>query len=100
MKQLKRKAQLSNIESIITALVVVGLVLVVGFLIMAEVQDQIVSTDSINETDTASFSSGYNASMDIQTALEGIPSWLPIIVIVVIGTLLIGLVSFLKIKKK
>jgi len=38
--------------------------------------------------------------MDIQTALEGIPSWLPIIVIVVIGTLLIGLVSFLKIKKK
>jgi hypothetical protein len=98
MKKLNKKAQLGNIESMITALVVVGLVLVVGFLIIAEVQDQIVSIDSVDEAnlDGNSTSYGYNASQDIQSALETIPGWLPIIVIVVIGSLLIGLVSFLK----
>ena len=84
MKKLKKKAQLGNLESMIVALVVVGLVLVVGFLIIAEVQDQIVSTESINETDTSTYTTGYNASQQVQTAIETIPGWLPIIVIVVI----------------
>uniref|UniRef100_A0A6H1ZJC1 Uncharacterized protein n=1 Tax=viral metagenome TaxID=1070528 RepID=A0A6H1ZJC1_9ZZZZ len=38
----------------------------------------------------------YNASSDVQNATQDIPGWLPIIVVVVIGALLIGLVSFLR----
>jgi len=38
----------------------------------------------------------YNASSDVQNATQDIPGWLPIIVVVVIGSLLIGLVSFLR----
>jgi len=34
--------------------------------------------------------------MDVTEAMEDIPGWLPIIVVVVIGALLIGLVSFLR----
>lgn len=38
----------------------------------------------------------YNATGDVQNATQDIPGWLPIIVVVVIGSLLIGLVSFLR----
>lgn len=38
----------------------------------------------------------YNASSDVQNATQDIPGWLPIIIVVVIGALLIGLVSFLR----
>jgi len=38
----------------------------------------------------------YNASSEVQNATQDIPGWLPIIVVVVIGSLLIGLVSFLR----
>ena len=38
----------------------------------------------------------YNASSTVQNATQDIPGWLPIIVVVVIGALLIGLVSFLR----
>jgi len=38
----------------------------------------------------------YNASNDVQNATQDIPGWLPIIVVVVIGSLLIGLVLFLR----
>jgi uncharacterized protein (UPF0333 family) len=96
MKRPNNKGQLGNLETMIISLVVVALVLVVGFLIMAEVQDQIVDTESIDETNTSTYTTGYNASQDVQGAIETIPGWLPIIVIIVVGALLIGLVSFLK----
>lgn len=98
MRKMNSKGQIDALQPLIVALVVVAIVLVVGFLIFAEVQDQIVSIDSVDETnlDGNSSSYGYNASQDIQTAMEDIPGWLPIIVVVVIGALLIGLVSFLR----
>ena len=96
MRKMNNKGQIDALQPLIVALVVIGIVLVIGFLIFAKVQDQIVDIDSVNETDTSTFSHGYNASQDVTSAMEDIPGWLPIIVVVVIGALLIGLVSFLR----
>jgi len=38
----------------------------------------------------------YNATNEVQNATQDIPGWLPIFIVVVIGALLIGLVSFLR----
>lgn len=96
MRKMNRKGQIEALQPLIVALVVIAIVLVVGFLIFAEVQDQIVSIDSVNESDSSTFSYGYNSSQDVTNAMADIPGWLPIIVVVVIGALLIGLVSFLR----
>uniref|UniRef100_A0A6H1ZIR1 Uncharacterized protein n=1 Tax=viral metagenome TaxID=1070528 RepID=A0A6H1ZIR1_9ZZZZ len=95
MRRLSNKGQIDALQPLIVALVVIAIVLVVGFLIFAEVQDQVVEIDNVNES--ASIGSyGYNATQDITNAMADIPGWLPIIVVVVIGALLIGLVGFLR----
>jgi len=165
--KLNKKGQIEQLQPLIIALVVIGIVLVVGFLIFAETKDQVVdmiststatnesysftnntlvalthsghsATDTVactavyndtansevvptgyytcdnsglivqdNATDdiestlyvTYTYKAAdyaYNATSDVQNATQDIPGWLPIIVVVVIGALLIGLVSFLR----
>ena len=96
MRKMNNKGQVDALIPLIMALIVIAIVLVVGFLIFAEVQDQTVSIDTVDETNTSTWSYGYNASQDVTNAMADIPDWLPIIVVVVIGALLIGLVSFLR----
>ena len=90
MRKINNKGQIDALQPLIVALVVIAIVLVVGFLIFAEVQDQ---TETI-EGGTTGY--GYNATQEVTNAMQDIPGWLPIIVVVVIGALLIGLVSFLR----
>ena len=85
-----KKAQIDMLQPLIISLVVIALVLVVGFLIFAQVKTQVQSI----EGGTTGY--GYNATLEVTEAMEDIPGWLPIIVVVVIGALLIGLVSFLR----
>ena len=161
-----KKAQIEQLQGLIIALVIIGMVLVVGFLIFAQTKEQVVdmisTSTATNESytyanatltalthspgtvelscslynDTANavaIGSGnytctagsgitvtdddgtlgfpatmyvtysyktadyaYNATNEVQNATQDIPGWLPIIVVVVIGALLIGLVSFLR----
>ena len=93
---MNRKGQnvIDGLASLVVPVVTVGIVLVIGFLILAEAQDQIVSIDGItNESNTSQLSVGYNATSTTINALQDIPTWLPIIIITVIGALLIGLVA-------
>lgn len=160
----KKKAQLEQLQGIVLVLIVVGIVLIVGFLIFAQMKEQVVeliptltaSNESYSYTNAtltalthspgavtlsciavyndssngipagnytcntsglkivadnaeATFNAtlfvtyayqtadyAYNSSQEVQSATEDIPGWLPIIVVVVIGALLIGLVSFLR----
>lgn len=163
----KKKAQMEQLQGLVLALIVIGMVLVIGFLIFSQTKEQVVSmidTSTItnesysytnntlvhlthsshsahesvacsavyNDTtrlqtiaaarytcnhdglivasnNESDFSStlyvdytykaadyAYNASNEVQNATQSIPGWLPIIVVVVIGALLIGLVSFLR----
>ena len=96
MKKLTKKGQIDALQPLIIALIVIGMVLVVGFLIFAQIKAQVVSIDSVDATNTSTWSYGYNATLSTTEAVEDIPGWLPIIVVVVIGALLIGLVSFLR----
>ncbi len=82
---MKKKGQINQLQNLIAPLIGVAIVLVVGFLIMAEAKTQ-QTTDSI----------GYNGTSEVQDAMSDIPGWLPIIVITVIGALLIGLVAFFR----
>ena len=97
MNKLTKKAQIDALQPLIISLVVIGVVLVVGFLIFAQVKSQVISIDSdALNTDTNSSSYGRNATVTVTNAMQDIPGWLPIIVVVTIGALLIGLVSFLR----
>jgi len=88
---MKKKGQLAQLQPLVTSLVAVGVLLVVGFLIMATVKTQVTNSDGGGENSTS-----WNATNDTIEAMGTIPTWLPIIVITVIGALLIGLVAFFK----
>ena len=85
----RKKGQIEALQPIIISLVSVAIVLVVGFLIMAQVKTQVTSIAGADSTSE-------NATDLVIDAMEDIPGWLPIIVIVMIGSLLIGLVAFFK----
>ena len=97
-----KKGAIQEIQALIVPLVGVAIVLVVGFLIIAEAQTQIQSIEGLNssgasmETGEQGGSLTYNASQDVQNAMADIPGWLPIIVITVIGAVLLGLVSYFR----
>ena len=87
MKKLTKKAAIDQLMPVVIALVAIGITLVVGFLIMAEVA----SNSKVSADANASA-----AVDDVQDAMRDIPGWLPIIVITIIGALLIGLVAFFR----
>jgi len=88
MKMMKtKKGVVDQLGPIVTALVAIGITLVVGFLIMSEVA----SNDSVTADNNASA-----AVDDVQDAMDDIPGWLGIIVIAIIGALLIGLVALFR----
>ena len=116
-----RKGFADQIQWIIIPLVAVGIVLVIGFLIMAEVGDQVIETDPCatagtvynstvnqccttvgcdsgvyNTTNYASISTGLEGTQDTVSAMATIPDWLAILVITAIGALLIGIVSIFR----
>lgn len=79
-----KKGVIDQLIPMVTALVVIGVVLVVGFLIFAEVG----SNAKVLADNNAS-----QAINETRDAMSEIPGWLSIIIITVIGALLIGLVS-------
>ena len=87
-KLLKSKSGIMDqLPSIVTALVVIGITLVVGLLIMSEVADN------------SKVAADNNASVavdEVQAAISDIPTWLSIVVIAIIGALLIGLVGLFR----
>ena len=84
---MQKKGQISHLMPHVTALVALGIKLVVGFLILSEV--------AANTTVAAD---GYatNSTTEVQRAMNDIPGWLPIIVITVIGALLLALVAYFR----
>ena len=85
--KLNKKGQIEALVPLVISLVVVGILLVVAFLIFSQVAANTTVTADANAT---------AAIVSVQEATDDIPGWLPIIVVVVIGALLIGLVSFLR----
>jgi len=81
MSKLDKKAQLGTLQSIIITLVTVGIVLGIGFLVLQEFEDQM--------TDGSDAELGVNATI---AAMNQIPSWLSIIVILAIVGIILAIV--------
>lgn len=85
-----RRGVLDNLIPLVIGLVVIGVVLAVGFLIMSNIASNAAVAADPNATRAIGLTT---------TAMAGIPGWLGVIIIVVIGALLIGLVSMFNQKR-
>ena len=72
-------------------IVTLGIILVVGFMIFSQGKDQIAETDDYANASSCQ-SAGCNATDTLVDGVDDIPGWVPIIVIVGIGVILIGMV--------
>jgi hypothetical protein len=95
-----KKGQIAQLQSLIIPLIGIGVVLAIGFLIMAEVKEQsgfsAEAAQGCNRTSLDGCSGAVNGTNATIGALADIPGWLPIIIITVIGVILIGLVSIFR----
>lgn len=89
MRNLKRskKGVLDNLANLLTTLGYLAILMAVIFLIVAEI--------AANDT-VAADTNATAAVEETQNAMSDIPTWLPIIVITVIGGVLLTLVRFFK----
>lgn len=108
---MNKRGLLEDLQKIIVPLIAIGIVLVIGFLIMAEAKSNVatinpcnVTTYNYNTTGNCCYQTGHVctsgnlsaamiATQETQTAMSDIPTWLPIIIITIIGAMLIGLVA-------
>lgn len=94
----KKGQALTAIAGLAIALVSVAIVLVVGFLVMSTTLSQIGTVENIDATNSSQCitSAACNGTSATITAMNNIPTFLPVIVIVAIGGILIGLVSLIR----
>ena len=84
MQKLFKKGAVDQLMPVVTALVAIGITLVIGFLIMSGVASNATVAADVNASEAVD---------QVQGALDDIPGWLPIIIITIIGAILLGLVS-------
>ena len=78
---------IDQLQSLVPALVAIGITLVIGFLIFAEVADNATVAADSNAT---------TAIQEVQNATAAIPGWLPVVIIAVVGVLLMGLAKLFR----
>jgi flagellar biosynthesis protein FlhB len=88
----RKKGQLSSLTGAILAFVIIGVIAVIGFLIIAQVRTLTVTMGSINESSPATYTSAYNATGTVSSAMNTFVSWLPIVAIAMIGGVVLMLV--------
>ena len=98
-----KKGQIQQLTSLVAPLVAIAIVLAIGFLIFAEVRTQALDaaaaggvTSGCDASSNINCTSAVNGTDAVVTAMADIPGWLPIIVIVIIGSILISLVSLFR----
>ena len=84
---MKKKGQIGDLQKLATPLVAIALVLVIGFLILAEIK--------ANDNVTAN-SHAENGTNEVIEALASIPGWLSIIIVTAIGAILLGLITYFR----
>jgi hypothetical protein len=103
MKKLfnKKGGAMDGMIGIFIALAVIAIVMTVAFLMISQAKKQIGTTEGFDSTNGTRCrqSAACNATSTVQNAMSGVPSWIPIIVVVAIGAVLLGLVmGFAKMK--
>ena len=95
MKHLSNKGQvMSQLGGLGIAIATLVILLAVTFLVLAETGSQAATQAGFASTDLSSCTShACNATKDLTAATQTIPGWVPLIVLVVIGGVILGLVS-------
>jgi hypothetical protein len=73
-----------------------AIVLTVAFLIQGNVQEQIVDQAGLGPLGAHNGTIAYNASVTLQAATADVPGWVPLVVIVAIGGIILGMISVFK----
>jgi len=96
MKRMSKKGQVfSQLGQMAVGVATLALVLTVTFLIMSQgkVQAEGISGVVCNAT---SGDAACNATKTLQSAVDTIPGWVPLIIIAAIGSILLGLVALFR----
>jgi len=108
-----KKGVLDQLEGLFVGLGVLAIIMAVIFLINAEARDQVSemrpcsnTSDTFNSTDEQCYSgstgiltgtsAAWNATVTTTSSATDVPGWLPIVVIVIIGGILLTLVRFFR----
>ena len=86
-KRLKKLGQMNNLQNLVIGIAVLAIVLVVVFVLMSELaSNTTVATDQ-----------NASAAIDqLQSATDDVPGWVPIIVIVSIGSIILGMITLFR----
>ena len=91
MKSINKKAQVGNIQGFILAIVGVAVVLAVGLIVLAELQNsQVTGAAACNSTVTTGCGSAYNATGSIITKLGTVPTWIGILIVVALAFIVLS----------
>lgn len=87
---------MQNLGALAVGIAGLAITLVITFLILSQARTQEVSLNSIDTSNTSTWTVGYNATNTLGNAVATIPGWVPLIVIAVIGSVLLGLVALFR----
>ncbi len=93
MKRMQKKGQVLNgLGALGIGIASFTILIAVIFLVLAQVSTQIASVNNAANV-SADQSVGQNATRTMTNAVADIPGWIPLIVIVAIGGLILGMVA-------
>ena len=97
---MKKKAQMQNLSALGVGIAALAISLTIAFLIIGAGRTQIGTNDGLIKTAAGDYnhsqcakSIGCNATTALTGAVAGIPGWVSIIIIGVVGSVLLGIVG-------
>lgn len=91
-----KKGNMALLGSLAVGIATLAITLVVTFLIISQGRAQEVTINNIDVANTTTWTHGYNATNTLASAVDDVPGWVPLIVIAVIGSVLLGLVAMFR----
>ncbi len=95
--QNKKGQVLSNLGGLAIGIATLTIALTVVFLILSQARTQVYEVEGLTgSVDTNQSSVALNATRTLTDSVATIPDWVPLIVIAVIGSILLGLVALFR----
>ena len=88
----KKGQAFEQLGKLAMGVVVLGIILVIGFMIMSQGKTQIAATEGFSNVSSCD-SAGCNATDEIVDGIDDLPGWVPIVIVVGIGMILIAMVK-------
>jgi|GEM_PF-2988807 len=88
----KKGQVFDNLAGLAVGIATFAIIIVVAFLIIANVKEQDAEISGLGCNSTAG-DLACNATITMQSAVQGIPGWVPLIVIVAIGATILGMIG-------